>query len=209
VGVVGDVKHFGLSRDSNPTLYVPFMDRPDLSVSLALRAKGSPLSLLPSVREIIRSLDPEIPVIRPRTMAEAISESVAMNRFGMVFLSILSVVALLLSALGIYGIMSYAVSQRTYEIGIRIALGAQVGDVIRMVLRQGVGLTLIGVAVGTGGAFILTRVLVSSLTSGVSAPDPATFICTALLLIGVAMLACYIPARRSARVDPIITLRAE
>ncbi len=209
VGVVGDVRHFGLNNDPSPTLYVPFLDRPATAVSLALRTKGDPLSLLPPVREIVRSLDPEVPVIRPRTMAEAISESVAMNRFGMVFLSMLSVVALVLSSLGIYGIMAYSVSQRTHEIGIRIALGAQVGDVITMVLRQGVGLTLIGVAIGLGGAFLLARGLSSLLTNGVSPADPVTFLGTALLLIGVSLLACYLPARRSARVDPVVTLRIE
>lgn len=209
VGVVGDVKHFGLNRDPSPTLYVPFMDQPASAVSLALRTKGNPLSMLPAVREVIRTLDPDLPVVRPRTMTEAIAESVAMNRFGMVFLSILSGVALLLSALGIYGIMAYSVSQRTYEIGIRIALGAQVSDVIRMVLRQGIALTLIGVAVGLVGSFGLMRVLASLLTGGVSATDPVTFLCTTLLLIGVALVACYLPARRCARVDPIVTLRSE
>jgi putative ABC transport system permease protein len=209
VGVVGDVRHFGLNRDPSPTLYVPFMDRPATAVSLALRTKGNPFSMLPAVREVVRTLDPDLPVVRPRTMTEAIAESVAMNRFGMVFLSILSVVALLLSALGIYGIMAYSVSQRTYEIGIRIALGAQVGDVVNLVLRQGIGLTLIGVAVGLAGSFGLMRVLASLLTGGVSATDPVTFLCTTLLLIGVALVACYLPARRCARVEPIVTLRSE
>jgi putative ABC transport system permease protein len=142
-------------------------------------------------------------------MAEAIAETVAMNRFGMVFLSMLSVVALLLSALGIYGIMAYVVSQRTHEMGIRIALGAQVGDVIKMVLRQGIVLTLIGVTIGMGGAFVLMRVLASLLTGGVSPTDPTTFASTALFLIGVSLLACYLPARRAARVDPVVTLRTE
>ena len=209
MGVVGDVRHFGLNNDPSPTLYVPFMDRPELSVSLALRTKADPPSLLPAVRDIVRSLDPEIPLIRPRTMAEAISESMAMNRFGMVFLSMLSVVALVLSSLGIYGIMAYSVSQRTQEIGIRIALGAQVRDVITMVLRQGIVLTLIGVAIGLGGAFFLARTLSGALAGGVSPADPATFLGTALVLTGVSVLACYLPARRSARVDPIGTLRAE
>jgi putative ABC transport system permease protein len=209
VGVVGDVKHFGLNRDVSPILYVPFMERPATAVSLALRTQGDPLRSLPAAREIVRSLDSELPVVRPRTMADAIAETVAMNRFAMIFLSILSVIALLLSALGIYGIMAYSVSQRTYEIGIRIALGAQVRDVMQMVLRQGIGLTLIGVAVGTGGAFVLTRMLSGLLTSGVSASDPATFAGTTLLLTAVALLACYVPARRSTRVNPIVTLRAE
>jgi putative ABC transport system permease protein len=209
VGVVGDVRHFGLNREASPTLYVPFLERPATAVSLALRTKGDPLSLLPPVRDIVRALDPDIPVIRPRTMAEAISESVAMNRFGMMFLSMLSVVALLLSSLGIYGIMAYSVSQRTHEIGIRIALGAQVRDVIALVLRQGIVLTLLGVVIGMGGALLLARALTSLLTSGVSSTDPTTFLGTALLLIGVSLLACYVPARRSARVDPIVTLRSE
>jgi putative ABC transport system permease protein len=142
-------------------------------------------------------------------MAEAISESMAMNRFGMVFLSMLSVVALVLSSLGIYGIMAYSVSQRTHEIGIRIALGAQVRDVVTMILRQGIVLTLLGVVIGMGGALLLARALTSLLSSGVSSTDPTTFLGTALLLIGVSLLACYVPARRSARVDPIITLRSE
>jgi putative ABC transport system permease protein len=209
VGVVGDVRHFGLNNNPSPTLYVPFMERPATAVSLALRTKGDPLSMLPQVREIVRSLDAELPVVRPRTMAEAISESMAMNRFGMVFLSMLSVVALVLSSLGIYGIMAYSVSQRTHEIGIRIALGAQVRDVVTMILRQGIVLTLLGVVIGMGGALLLARALTSLLASGVSSADPTTFLSTALLLIGVSLLACYVPARRSARVDPIITLRSE
>jgi putative ABC transport system permease protein len=209
VGVVGDVRHFGLNSDLTPTLYVPFMDRPQVSLSLALRTNADPLSLLPSVRTIVRSLDPEVPVIRPRAMVDAIAETVAMNRFGMVLLSMLSVVALLLSALGIYGIMAYVVSRRTHELGIRIALGARVADVMKIVLRQGLALTLFGVALGMAGALLLVRALASLLAGGLSPTDPATFALTGLFLVGVSLLACYLPARRAARVDPVVTLRTE
>lgn len=209
VGLVGNVKHFGLNSDPNPTIYVPFLDKPAPTLSLAIRTSGNPLNLLPPVRETIWSRDSGLPIIRPRRMEEAIAASVEMNRFGMVLLSVFAAVSLVLSAIGIYGIMAYSVSQRTYEIGIRMALGAQIKDVIKLVVRQGFLITLIGVGIGVGGAIALMRVISSLLTTGVNATDPATFVCSTLLLIGVSLAACYIPARRAAKVDPMVTLRNE
>lgn len=211
VGVVGDVRNAGLNQDPEPSIYVPFLDQPATALSFALRTNGDPLKMVPATREVIWSNDPELPVIKPRTMDDAIAQGngVAMGRFAMILLSSLSVIALVLSAIGIYGMMAYSVSQRTQEIGIRMALGARISDVINMVVRQGLVLTLIGVAIGTGGAILLMQVLSSMLTGGVTATDPATFLCTAVLLSGISFVACYIPARRSARVDPMATLRSE
>lgn len=211
VGVVGDVRSAGLIQDPVPSIYVPFMDQPATSLSFGLRSNGDPLKMVPAVRDVIWANDPELPVIKPRTMDDAIAQGtgVAMSRFAMILLSGLSVIALVLSAIGIYGMMAYSVSQRTQEIGIRMALGARISDVINMVVKQGLVLTLIGVAIGAGGAFLLMKGLSGLLAGGVSATDPVTFLCTAVLLTCVSLVACYIPARRSARVDPMTTLRSE
>ena len=175
---------------------------------LLARSTGDPSSLVGSIRDAIHDVDKDQPIYRVMTMEQVVSNSVAQKRFSMVLLLIFAGVALLLAAVGIYGVMSYSVTQRTHELGIRMALGAQSGDVLKMVVRQGMGITLIGVAIGLAGAFAATKVM-SSLLFGVGTHDPITFIAIPLILAGVALVACFIPALRATKVDPMIALRYE
>src|SRR4029077_18917800 len=175
---------------------------------VVLRTKGSPAGMVPAVREAIEKLNSENVIYETKPMEEIVAESLAARRFSMVLLSVFAALALLLSSIGIYGVISYVVSQRTHEIGIRIALGAQRHDVLRLMLGEGMKMALIGVAVGVAVALGLTRLMVE-LLFGVSATDPATFSAVAAILTGVALAACYIPARRAMRVDPIVALRYE
>jgi len=161
-----------------------------------------------AVRREISALDKDVPIFNVKTMKEVLYESVARERFTVLLLAIFAAVALILSAVGIYGVMSYAVTQRTHEIGIRMALGASVSDVLGLVVRQGIKLALGGVGLGVAGAFALTR-LIEKLLFGVGATDPLTFTVISLLLTFVALLACWLPARRAAKVDPMIALRYE
>lgn len=208
VGVVGNVKQFGLKSDYQPEIYATYLHRPVSHISFALKTQGDPHRYAAALRQKIHSLDADLPINMFKTMDELIADSMIMDRFGMILMTIFSVVALVLSSLGIYGIMAYSTSQRTHEIGIRIAIGAQFGDVIRLVVWQGVRLTAIGVVLGLAGAFAVTRIL-SSWLYGVSATDPLTFINISLLLAAVSIVACFIPARKAANVDPIIALRCE
>ena len=173
-----------------------------------MRTEVEPLSLASAVRGQVRALNKDQAVFNVRTMEQIVAQSVARRRFSVLLLTVFAVVALALASIGIYGMMSYAVAQRTHEIGIRMALGAQIKDVLKLVIGQGMRLVLIGVAVGLMSALALTR-LMHSLLFAVSATDPLTFALIALLLTTVALLACYIPARRAARVNPLIALRYE
>ncbi len=177
-------------------------------MTLLVRANGDPKNLTAAVRHEVQMLDPNLPPFNVITLSENIDISLFPARFGALLLGGFGILALVLATVGIYGVISYSVSKRTHEIGIRMALGAQAGSVLRMVVGQGVLLALIGVAVGLAAAFALTRV-VKSLLYGVSATDLATFIAIALLLIGVALLACLVPARRATKVDPLVALRYE
>ena len=210
VGVVGDVKMEGLDEPVAPAIYysyTQFVDRV-LGLYLLVRTTSDPLALAAAVREQVWAVDKDQPVSNIETMEQVVAGSVAQPRFIMMLLGTFAAVALLLSAVGIYGVISYSVSQRTHEIGIRMALGAQRRDIFRLVVGQGMKLTLIGVAVGLAGSFALTRFL-QSLLFGVSATDPVTFAGVAALLAAVALLACYIPARRATKVDPMVALRHE
>jgi putative ABC transport system permease protein len=174
-----------------------------------IRTEQSDASQLsPAVRAEVRAFDANQIIWRVRTLEELVGTSVAPRRFNMLLLGIFASVALVLAAIGLYGVMSYSVSWRTHEIGIRMALGAKGTDVLRLVVRQGMSMTLIGLALGLVGAFMLSRVMVG-LLYGVSATDPLTFAGVSLVLLGVAFLACLIPARRATRVNPIVALRTE
>jgi putative ABC transport system permease protein len=208
VGVVNDTKEAGLVAPTRPEIYVPFSQRPRASMTLIAHTVAAPEQLAGAMRAAVQAVDAEQPVYRVRTMEQFFSGEVAVPRATMFLMGALAVAALVLAAVGIYGVMAHAVTQQTHEIGIRTALGATQRDVLRLVVGQGMTLTLIGVVIGLAGAFGLTR-LMTSLLFGVSATDPATFTVIALLLTGVALFACYIPARRATKVDPLTALRYE
>jgi predicted permease len=208
VGVVGHVKHNGLEGESRAQYYFPHRQQPAPFVFLITRTARDPSNLAASVRGAIQSVDRELPVFRITTMERLVSDSMAQRRFAVTLLSIFALVALVLATVGLYGVMSYSVAQRTNEIGIRMALGAKTMDVLGMVLRQGMSLALIGSAIGLVGAFALTGVIRSMLFN-VSAVDPITYFSVPLLLAAAALLACLIPAFRAARVNPIVALRYE
>ncbi len=209
VGVAKDVRQFELDAEPKPQMYLSyeqagFFEPNDLVVSTSVE----PLSLAPAVRKAVWEVDKDQPVSNVKTMEDILSGSIARQRFSMLLLGIFAGLALVLAAVGIYGVVSYSVAQRTREIGLRMALGAQAADVVKMVVGQGLKLVLIGVAFGLAAAFVLTRVM-SSLLFGVSATDPLTFIIISLVLVGVALVASFIPARSATKVDPMIALRAE
>jgi putative ABC transport system permease protein len=208
VGVVGDVKYEGLEVPTAPTYYLPFAQAPFRQMSLVVSTSLPAASVVASIREEVRALDPEVPVAKISTAEQLVSESVAQPRFRTFLIGIFSAVAMLLAAMGIYGVVSYSVSQRTREIGIRMALGAQRRDVLKLVVRQAMALTLVGVVFGLLGALALTR-LTSTLLFGIGTNDPATFVCISILLSIVALLASYFPARRAATVNPVAALAHE
>jgi putative ABC transport system permease protein len=206
IGVVGDVRHRGLASELRQTIYFPSLRLG--YANLVIRTANDPVSLAAAVRREVAAIDPNQPVADIKTMDRWVSESVAQPRFRTLLLGMFSGAALLLAMVGIYGVMSYAVSRRIHELGLRMALGARAGDVLRLVIRQGMKLAGAGVAIGLAGAFALTR-LIKDLLFGVQATDPLTFATIALLLTGVAMLACYLPARRATKIDPMVALRHE
>ena len=209
VGVVADVKYSGLHEAVEPALYTAFQQNLWWrAMYLAVRTSGDPLSLVNDVRNEVWALDRDLPVSQIKTMDQLMSEAVAEPRAYTLLLGALGAVALALAAVGIYGVMAYAVTQRSHEIGVRMALGAQYGAVLRLVVGAGMKLALTGMAIGLLAAFALTR-LMEKLLFGVSATDPATFGLIALLLMGVALLACYLPARRATKIDPMVALRSQ
>ena len=208
IGVVGDARYQKLDGELYPMVYWTPPQLPYDEMTILLRTAGEPASLAAAARREILAIDKDQPVSDVRTMESWLTESVSRTRFGTLLLGAFSVIALILAAAGISGVMSYSVTQRQSEIGVRMALGARARDVLRLVVRQGLALVVVGVALGLLGAVALTRVI-SSLLYGVSATDPWTFAALALLLTGVSWVACYIPARRAARVDPLVALRSE
>ena len=208
VGIVGDVKHYGMDSETTVQTYEPFRQVPPSYMEVVIRYSGDPAPLGAAVREQVLSVDREQPVASIRRLDQIVHDSMVRRRFSMVLLAIFASVALVLAAVGIYGVMAYSVTQRTRELGIRLALGARQADVFRLVVLQGMALALMGLLTGLAGALALTRVI-SSLLFRVQATDPAVFAAIALLLGSVALLASYIPARRAMRVDPMVVLRYE
>jgi putative ABC transport system permease protein len=206
VGIVGDVKNSALNQQTAPAVYTSYLQLPEMKMSLVVRAEGDPAKMIRAVEKQVWAVDKDQPMYKIRTMEQVVGESQSSSRFTLAVLAIFAVVAMGLAAVGIYGVISYTVTQRTREIGIRIALGAERHDVLRLVVGQGTVLAVSGVAVGLGGALALTRVM-RSLLFGVSATDPLIFAGAALFLAAVAMLASYIPARRAMSVDPTVSLR--
>lgn len=208
IGVVRDSKYLSLGEDPAPFIFFPYQQRYSPVMTLLVRANGDPRSLTAAVRHEVQTLDPNLPPFNVVTLSENIDISLFPARFGALLLGGFGVLALVLATVGIYGVMSYSVSRRTHEIGIRMALGAQTNSVLRLVVGQGMLLALIGVGVGLAAAFALTRV-VKNLLYGVGATDLTTFAAIALLLVAVALLACFLPARRATKVDPLVALRYE
>ncbi len=208
VGIVGDVPQSGLDQETRPEFYIPAAQAPRGRMTIAMRTSADPLALTGAIRAGVNAMDPNLPISEFTTVEEILSESVAQPRFYTMLLTLFAAVALILAAIGIFGVMSYAVAQRTREIGIRIALGAEESSVLMLVVSRALGLAAGGVALGLLGAFLLSRLL-ESLLFGVTATDLPTYSLVAVLLLGVAALASYLPARRATRVDPNVALRAE
>jgi putative ABC transport system permease protein len=209
IGVVGDIKDLGLDAPVEPTIYWPGVGGEAI---LMARTDVDPLSLAAAVRQAALSIDLALPLQQARSVEEILDDSLARRRFTLILLCVSALLALLLAAIGIYGVIASSVAQRTQEIGIRLALGAQAGDVLKLIIGRGITPVLLGLALGLAGAFALLRLL-TRLTAGVlfevRPSDPATFMAIALLLVMVALLACYLPARRGTKVDPATVLKHE
>jgi putative ABC transport system permease protein len=208
VGLVGNIKSDGYDQPDQPHLYYPIFQNPAYAMAIYLKTDVAPMAVTQSVREQVRALDRDLPVFGERTMAQVSAESVSRRRFAMQLVGLFGILALLLAAVGIYGVIAYSVTQRTREIGIRVALGASRSEILRWVLKQGMVLTMAGVVIGLVGAFSLTRLL-RSLLFGVGPTDIVTYVVLAILLTIVALIACYFPARRATKVDPLVALRYE
>jgi putative ABC transport system permease protein len=206
IGIVGDIRDRALEVNPLPAMYLP--SNQSGGTNVVVRTLGDPASLTGAIRKEVRAIDPDQPIAAMRTMNEWMDTAVAGSRYRTALLALFAFVALVLASTGIYGVMSYSVSQRTHEIGVRMALGARRSDVLKLVVRQGMTLVVIGVGLGLVGAIALTRVM-STLLFGVTARDPFTFATVAALLIAVAFVACYLPARRATKVDPLVALRYE
>ena len=208
VGVVGTTRSRRLTDAARPAFYFPFTQKPDLALTLAVRTGLEPTGTIVQLRALVKSMDANVPVFGLRTLSEQKDGSLSLQRMAATLLGGFGVLALLLAGLGIYGVLAYSVSRRTREIGVRMALGAQVADVLRLVLRQGIGLAGVGMLIGLAAAFGVTRLLRGFLYE-VQPLDPITFVSVVVLLAAVALFACWLPARRAARVDPMVALRAE
>jgi len=208
VGIVGHVKHTDLEGESRAQYYIPHQQRAQGGMTLVVRTTGDPNALAATVRNAVGNLDKELPVFRIRTMDQFVADSMAQRRFALLLIGIFAGLALLLASIGLYGVMAYSVTQRTHELGLRMALGAQASDVLKLVVKQGMLLAGIGLGIGLVGAFFLSR-LMKTLLFNVSATDPVIFAAIAATLAIVAFVACFFPARRATKVDPMVALRYE
>ena len=208
VGVVGNVRAESLAADSRETVYVPYRFAPFLPMTVTVRGIVNPTELLPLLRREVSAMDPDVPVANVRFMDDYVDDAMAQTRFTLTLISVFAAMALLLASLGLYGVISYSVRQRTREIGVRITFGASEGDIVRLVLKQGMAVALLGVGAGLLAAFVLTR-WVASLLVGVTATDPVTFVGIPAILLVVSLIASYLPARRAMSVDPVQALREE
>ncbi len=208
IGVVSSVKPDELSQKDRPQIYEPFDQAPDNAMTFVLRVAGDPMSQVGAVRQAVQSLDSQIAVVDPRTLEDLVSESTALPRFRTLLLGLFAALALLLASVGLYGVMSYSVAQRTHEMGVRMALGAQPRQILLLVVREGMTLVAAGIAVGIAGAMFLSRVL-ENLLFGIGPRDTVTIVSVAFFLALIALLACYLPARRATEVDPLVALRYE
>jgi len=209
VGIVSDTRDAGLGSDPLPTVYIPLAVMPTWPFfSFVVRTAGDPTTIASATRAAIRSIDASLPVRNLQTLDDVVAAAVAPARWSTTLLGVFAGVALVIAVLGVFGVLSFIVTQRTRELGIRIALGASTGSVRRLVVMRGVTLVVVGLAIGLAGAVALTRFM-STLLFGVTPTDPLTYASVALLLLAAALLASYLPARRATRVDPIIALRAE
>lgn len=206
IGVVADAKLYGLDAPIEPAIYVPHRQHPGESMGLAIRTDGDPAVMASVVRREILKLDPEQPISNVRTMEQVLSDSLMLRRVSMLMLSVFAGLALTLATVGIYGLTAYSVARRTHEIGLRAALGASQGQILRLVVIRGLATSLIGAAIGLAAAFELSGAL-SGMLFGVGATDPLVFASVPLLLVGISVLACYIPAAKAARIDPLAALR--
>jgi putative ABC transport system permease protein len=208
VGVVGNIKHLGLDQEVQAEMYFPMYELPEYFMYLVVRTKTNPMMLARVIQNEVAAIDKDQPVANIKTMENIFSNSIAPRRFSMLLISIFAAIALILSVAGIYSVISYSVAQRKHELGIRMALGANMKDIVKLILGQGFKLVVIGTVIGLAGAFALTRLLQSMLFQ-VSTTDPLIFSAISILLICIALLASYIPARRATKVDPMIALRHE
>ena len=208
MGVVGNIRQTTLDAELRPAMYLPHLQSPNAGLTVLVRTSGEPLAIAAAVREQVRALDKDVPVTHIQTMDRVFAASVAQQRFSMLVVGLFAGLALVLASVGIYGVMAYSVAQRAHEIGVRMALGARTAQVLKLILKDGMTLALLGVGVGLAGAFALTR-LIATLLFGVTPTDATTLIVVSLALLGVALVACYIPARRATKVDPLVALRYE
>ena len=206
-GIVGDTHEYGLDEPARPTVYVNLFQRPRAEMTVTMLSDADTRLVTSAAQGILQELDPEIPTSF-QAFQQVYSASLGSRRFNVILIGFFGIAALLLATAGVFGVMAYSVSRRTREFGVRVALGATSGDVLRMVVGQGMRTILVGVAIGMVGSFALTR-MVSTLLFGVTATDPVTFAGVTILLVAVALLACYIPARRATKVDPMVALRYE